>query len=303
MDLSSLLSQLKELQGKLVSALQEEYFCEDLEPPAKAFGWEEARLRQYFETGGDAVPARGAPAPVVSGQPGGGRVQPAVYDSFVSPLPREAPGLKALVGGDGQVAALRYQEAVIAAGIPDLAEGLFPPDDPLIKRLSAKYKPYIKALACPTADGGVGFHPVETGWVVGNNAAAHGIDLRLFISPGSERKLWGALRYSDNAMIGRGFQTSIHGGAVETALDEATAECAKAKLFPVATTVKIEFKIGKRVMPQVSYLIECEVTKEWSVNLKYDVSGSIKEADGSSTLATCVAVMANPAQIPGAGYE
>ena len=103
--------------------------------------------------------------------------------------------------------------------------------------------------------------------------------------------------------IGRGFATSIHGGAVETALDEATAECAKAKLFPVATTVKIEFKIGKRVMPQVSYLVECEVTKEWSVNLKYDVSGSIKEADGSSTLATCVAVMANPAQIPGAGYE
>ena len=34
---------------------------------------------------------------------------------------------------------------------------------------------------------------------------------------------------------------------METALDEATAECCKCKLFPVAITVKIEFKIARRV--------------------------------------------------------
>ena len=48
------------------------------------------------------------------------------------------------MGGDGIAAASRYRDAVIAAGIPDLHEGLFPPDDPLISRLSSEYKPYTK---------------------------------------------------------------------------------------------------------------------------------------------------------------
>ena len=32
-------------------------------------------------------------------------------------------------------------------------------------------------------------------------------------------------------------------------------------------------------------------------------AGAIKEADGKTTLASCVATMANPAQIPGAGFD
>ena len=37
MSVDSLTMQLRELQAKLVKALQEEYFCEDLE--RSAFGW------------------------------------------------------------------------------------------------------------------------------------------------------------------------------------------------------------------------------------------------------------------------
>ena len=52
MSVDSLTMQLRELQAKLVKALQEEYFCEDLEPPPAAFGWDADALRKYFEDGG-----------------------------------------------------------------------------------------------------------------------------------------------------------------------------------------------------------------------------------------------------------
>ena len=84
-DVSALSAQLRELQAELVGALQAEYFCDDLAPPADALGWSEQRLRDYFEVGGAAAEAAppaaadaAARAAVVPGQPGGGRHQPAV---------------------------------------------------------------------------------------------------------------------------------------------------------------------------------------------------------------------------------
>ena len=46
-------AELQRLQQLLVSQLQSEYFCDDVEPPAEAFGWAEGRLREYFENGGE----------------------------------------------------------------------------------------------------------------------------------------------------------------------------------------------------------------------------------------------------------
>ena len=107
--------------------------------------------------------------------------------------------------------------------------------------------------------------------------------------------------------------TSVHGGAVETALDEATAECCKCKLFPVAATVSISFKISRRVLSQTTYRVECELIKWLSNNLKCDVAGRIVELEPDGTVkfergkavvvASCVATLANPAQIPGQGYD
>ena len=85
-DVSALTAQLRELQAELVGALQAEYFCDDLAPPADALGWSERRLRDYFESGGGAAAEAAPPAAadaaaraaVVPGQPGGGRHQPAV---------------------------------------------------------------------------------------------------------------------------------------------------------------------------------------------------------------------------------
>ena len=47
------IAQLQSLQKKLVGMMQAEYFCDDLEPPAAAFGWQAERLRDYFENGGE----------------------------------------------------------------------------------------------------------------------------------------------------------------------------------------------------------------------------------------------------------
>ena len=48
--------------------------------------------------------------------------------------------------------------------------------------------------------------------------------------------LRGAVRFGDGAAIGNGFFTTAHGGAIETALDEATAELVR-RLFPPACLV------------------------------------------------------------------
>jgi hypothetical protein len=45
--------EMRALQRRLVTLMQNEYFCDDIEPPTEAFGWEEARLRDYFENGGE----------------------------------------------------------------------------------------------------------------------------------------------------------------------------------------------------------------------------------------------------------
>ena len=308
MSVDSLTMQLRELQAKLVKALQEEYFCEDLEPPPAAFGWDADTLRKYFEDGGveaAAPPASSAasadqgrdPKP---GQPGGGLEQPATSFS-VPPMALPAAGgmeLLPLVSGADGVA--RYQANILATGIPPRRFGLFPPDDALLKRLTTTHKPYTKALPHLTADGTFAFATVADGWASGESAARHGMDLRMFIKPGAEQKLVGALRFSDYAMIGRGApNSSIHGGAVETALDEATAECAKSKLYSVAVTTSIEFKITKAVQPQTTYLVECEVTKKMS-DIRHEIMGYIKDADGKVTVATAKAVLADLAGIPGA---
>ena len=52
---SDLLSQLSDLQQRLNKALQDEYYCDDLSLPPEAFGWDGARMRAYYENGGEEV--------------------------------------------------------------------------------------------------------------------------------------------------------------------------------------------------------------------------------------------------------
>ena len=79
MSVAELAAKLKETQAQLVKALQEECFCDDLEPPQEAFGWSEVVLRDYMESGGQSKPLADvsdppqvkapAPAPTVPSMP------------------------------------------------------------------------------------------------------------------------------------------------------------------------------------------------------------------------------------------
>jgi hypothetical protein len=58
------LALLAATQRAVVATLAAEYYCDDLEPPPAAFGWGEQQLREYFESGGDVLPAEVAGRPV-----------------------------------------------------------------------------------------------------------------------------------------------------------------------------------------------------------------------------------------------
>ena len=75
MSVAELSAQLKQVQQALVKALQDEYFCDDVEPPVDAFGWSEAALRDFMESGGETKPVADvtdpapAPAPAPAAAP------------------------------------------------------------------------------------------------------------------------------------------------------------------------------------------------------------------------------------------
>ena len=190
-----------------------------------------------------------------------------------------------------------YQAHILSSGMPLRVAGLFPPKDGWLARLSNDgWMPCTKSLPHPTKDGRFAFATVEAGWVVGEGAIEHGIDLRWFIRPGfEERELLGAVRFSEAACIGRGIpKTSVHGGCIETCLDEVTAEVTKSKLFPLATTAKIEFKISKPVAPGVTYRVQAIVKEEVVPGISYNVEGVITDANNHSLkYAWCMAKMAN----------
>lgn len=87
MSTSDLIAQLSELQSRLVAAMQAEYFCDDLVPPPAAFGWDAAALRDFFESGGETLPAYAhEPAAAAASAPAPAR-QLAPPDSMASGRP------------------------------------------------------------------------------------------------------------------------------------------------------------------------------------------------------------------------
>lgn len=236
------------------------------------------------------------PIAVKSGMPGGGRKQPPEHE--VEPIELTGSSIEELNADlEG------YQKAILRDGIPPRSNGLFPPDDEFLSLAANMWSPFSKGLPTPCKDGGFAMSIAEHGWASGENAIAHGMDLRMFIKPGfADKELLAGVRFSDFAKIGYGRHPAcggtVHGGAVETCLDEATAECAKSKLFPMATTSKIEFKINKPVFANVTYRVYCKVEKERVKDLMYEVSGVLTDAKQDNVVyATCLAIMANPSKL------
>jgi len=55
------ITQYQQARAALVDALQLEYFCDDLEPPPAALGWDADALVTFYKSGGTDVPTPVAP--------------------------------------------------------------------------------------------------------------------------------------------------------------------------------------------------------------------------------------------------
>lgn len=168
---------------------------------------------------------------------------------------------------------------------------LFPPGDALLESLSNNPSlwPFEKHL--PGYQGPYEVLP-EGGWITGAEAVTkRGIDLRLFYEEDT-RMVKGCVRFNANASIGKGFSLPVHGGAIETVLDESTAEMGKIAAFPFLATRKISFEIKKSVPMDVSLYVECSLMN--IKGLRCRVHGKILDAmvDGA-VLAECDAELVN----------
>ena len=86
---------------------------------------------------------------------------------------------------------------VFADGIPSRPNGLFPPDDPLLRRLAAdpRCHPFEKHL--PGEHSCYELLP-KGGWATGDATAARGVDLRLFYKVGRPAELRPCLKPSSS---------------------------------------------------------------------------------------------------------
>jgi acyl-coenzyme A thioesterase PaaI-like protein len=90
-------------------------------------------------------------------------------------------------------------------------------------------------------------------------------------------------------------QVSAHGGAVESLLDEATAEAAKMAWAPTLATLDATFRIKKAVPLNTTLRIACRIKRTQSVRCWVD--GKLTSADGSVLYASCEAQLVDLAQL------
>ena len=194
-----------------------------------------------------------------------------------------------------------FQDLVISHGHPERASwSLFPEQDPVLMRARGNRAAFHKHMLRKVEGGKFTFKPTSNGWTIGERAAASGLEYRQFFEPGiHQQKTFGAVRFSHGARADAdGHDDFIHGGAIQTLLDEATAECAMAKVCVLPTTVEATHKILKKVVPDKTYLFECEVVDEMLKGVKYKIVGKLLDPESNATLATCHAVIANIGAIP-----
>lgn len=288
----------------LIDILQDEAPDCPAPPESAAALWTEAEVRNFFRSNGTELPAKksggakGEPLPEVTpGQPGGGSLAFVGTDDWAKPPDQVKHGQAFNATIDN------YQRLAIQIGIPDRPHGHFPPGDPVLAHIAgvAGMKPFQKLLVGASGE----LELVHGSWAVGDNAAKNGIDLRYFFDTSTAKaekgnRLMAAVRFSDDAAIAKGFWTSAHGGAVETVLDEATAEIAKIAKAATATTISATFQIKKPCPLNTSLLIEASIVSVVSNGLRINTEASLKGLDGS-VYATAVAQLVDMGRIARGG--
>lgn len=293
--------ELAQLQRELVSVLQAEHFTDDLEPPPAAFGWTTERLVEFFESGGQSA-APPDDARTDDSQPGGGRIQLRAALTSVPLLPAAKGVLLETLVADQTLGLQMYQDEGLRCGILGKANGLFPPADPVLAQLVSDGLRPVEPLQMHRCEGGGwGFQSLShAGGFSLSPIRENPMDVRLFIAPGFDSaQLFGAVRFSEYASSAIGLGDDyIHGGAIMTAMDEVTSQCACYKCFSEATTTAMECRVKKKVHPHITYKLEAQVTRQIS-EFRVEVEGKLLDASGQTVMATAKAQMANVAGVPG----
>jgi acyl-coenzyme A thioesterase PaaI-like protein len=202
------------------------------------------------------------------------------------------------LGDESEDAALRhkrngtaegYREAAMRTGWTCPGAGLFEPDDPVLsgKSKGGKYRPFAKHLPNAMSP----YEPVETGGFISGREAVEerGIDLRLLWDCEGE-KVVGVVRFDEaKAAIGPGY--SVHGGAIQAVLDEATAEAGKMSAFPYLATRRIAHEIKKPVPCGTTLEVWTEVRE--IKGLRCFVAGEIRDPSAGTVYASAEAELVN----------
>ncbi|KAL1523744.1 hypothetical protein AB1Y20_018672 [Prymnesium parvum] len=196
---------------------------------------------------------------------------------------------------------VQHLQAIVLGAPAPLSCSLLAADDPVVAKVHAGRASYAKHLLHRVDERGFTFRPTTRGWTVGVGAAQHGMEYRAFFEPGptAPQKIYGAVRFSPDACADAdGVDKYVHGGAIQTILDEVAGQCAMIKVCVLPAMVEATFKMMKRVSPDVTYIFESEVVEELVKGLKYKLLSALIDPATNTPIATCNGIIANIGAIP-----
>lgn len=114
-----------------------------------------------------------------------------------------------------------------------------------------------------------GLFCVNENWTSGNAAASIGLDIRMYADKASSStngsaigcRIVCAVRFGNNPgiKVHPGGAAGVHGGAIQSVMDEITAQCVRYWAVPGCTTRKISHTISGRVFQFQTYKCECKI--------------------------------------------
>lgn len=305
----------------LVSDLSSRFHAMPLPDEARTH-WTASEIDMWFQSGGAIAPAADPKARAQAEQMGTTREPSAGDKvAEAESAAKRAPWFSKLTKQDVQKVSL-YRSACIQRGQPERTVGdCYPADDPWLTEMRSKknYLAFEKHILFwdednPTSGASVALWGQE-GFTHGASAALRGMDMRCSRCghpPGwlpstarptcncpcrysldtSSLKLVAAVRYTPAALIAwrSGAEDSaenfnldmVHGGCIEMALDELTAEVMKINVAPQNVTAEITFKIKKPSHAGITYKAEAEIT-DVSIPV-VRVAGKITTLEGEVSL-------------------
>ena len=250
----------------VVAALYTEFNATSKPPSPAESDWTYAEIQMWFASGGMIFPpddpkmrAAAKKQSQKTDLRSPAEIQAEQQVKEVQKAARQAVWFKELTEQDIAKSDM-YREAALALGHPQRTIGdLYPMMDETLRALHKEkhIMPFEKHILRWSEEKKEALYAPE-GATHGPSAACRGMDMRYFWDA-SNLSVVGTLRYSLAAVIAWQCDSEnswtvgmVHGGFIEMALDELTAEVMKINLAPENSTAEITFKIKKPVAPDTT---------------------------------------------------